>query len=215
MKGEEITIGIIELHRHSAARQQSLRRSYFFECQCDRCNSEGAEAEDARLTGYACPDKCCPGVCANRALGSSHERSPTTVNEETAFSAVNTVPETDDPGCMLCTICGASRSAEDAERESRTIDELEEQGKAFCRDGKGLEGKLILEEALQRGIKCLHRGNWVLNDLFTELSSTCVRLQVKHITSSTKVSSFAMARCRLLALDSQRRFFDRIRVKLI
>lgn len=215
MKGEEITIGIIELHRHSTARQQSLRTSYFFECQCDRCTSEGAEAEDARLTGYACPDKSCPGVCANRALRSSHERSPTTANEETAFSAVKILPETDDPGCLLCSICGAPRSAEDAERESRTIDELEERGKAFCRDGKGVEGKLILEEALQRGIKCLHRGNWVLSDLFAELSSTCVRLQVTHITSATRVSSFTMARCRLRALDLQCRFPRRARVKLI
>lgn len=213
MKGEEITVGIIELHRHSAARQQSLRTSYFFECQCDRCSSEGADAEDARLTGYACPDKRCPGVCANRRLGSSRERSTSTADEEKASSAVNTLPESDDSGCLLCSTCGAPRSAEDADRESRAIDELNRRGKAFCSSGKELEGKLVLEEALQRGINCLHRGNWVLSDLFAELSSVCVHLQVRHIASATRVSSPTIARSRLRALGLQHRSPHRIGVK--
>lgn len=181
MKGEEITVGIIELHRDSAARQQKLRESYFFECQCDRCNSEGADAEDARLTGYACPDKRCPGVCAKRGLGSSRARKPTVADEEQTSSAVSALPETDDPGSLLCSICGALRSADDAERERRTIDELKGRGKALCSGGNELEGKVVLEEALQRGTNCLHRGNWVLSDLFAELSSLCLHLQVKHI----------------------------------
>ncbi|CAM9928054.1 unnamed protein product [Laminaria digitata] len=177
LKGEEVTVGVIQLHRHSAARQQSLRESYFFECRCDRCTSEGAGAEDARLTGYTCLDKCCPGVCVSRGLGSSRERSPSTADEEEASSAANTLPETRDTGCLMCSICGAPRSAEDAESESRAIEELFARGMAFCSGGKGLEGKLVLEEALQRGTKCLHRGNWVLTDLFAELSSTCLHLQ--------------------------------------
>lgn len=215
LKGEEVTVGIIQLHRHSAARQQSLRESYFFECRCDRCTSEGAGAEDARLTGYTCLDKCCPGVCVSRGLGSSRERSPSTADEEEASSAANTLPETRDTDCLICSICGAPRSAEDAESESRAIEELVARGMAFCSGGKGLEGKLVLEEALQRGTKCLHRGNWVLTDLFAELSSTCLHLQVRHTSSGPRASGSTIACCRLRALDLQRRAPHRVGVKRI
>eukprot|EP00904_Undaria_pinnatifida_P014211 jgi/Undpi1/9920/HiC_scaffold_28.g12374.m1 len=173
-KGEEITVGIIELHRDSITRQNSLRASYFFECRCDRCTSEGVSEEDAMLAGYACSDKRCRGVCASRDLGGSQKRSPSAVadgGEES--SAVNTLPETThDPGCLLCSVCGApaNRSAEDAERESQAIQKLLGQAKSFGAVEKPLEEKQVLEEALQRGTNFLHRGNWVLSDIFYELT---------------------------------------------
>lgn len=189
MKGEEVTVAFIRLHHHSAARQQSLRESYVFECRCDRCDSEEVDTEDARLTGYACPDKPCPGVCANHGLASSRERSPSAADGQEASSAVNTLSGAHDPGCLLCSTCGAARSAEDTETESRAIDKLLKQVASLAGSGgKGLERKLILEEALQRGTDFLHRGNWMLSDILYPLTMQCMAIQVRHAASTTTYS---------------------------
>ena len=194
-KGEEITVGIIELHRDSITRQNSLRASYFFECRCDRCTSEGVSEEDAMLAGYACSDKRCRGVCASRDLGGSQKRSPSAVadgGEES--SAVNTLPETThDPGCLLCSVCGApaNRSAEDAERESQAIQKLLGQAKSFGAVEKPLEEKQVLEEALQRGTNFLHRGNWVLSDIFYELTIASMAAKVILCTRHHQLCSIS------------------------
>lgn len=36
LRGEEITIAITQIQRPGPARRESLRKSYFFECRCER-----------------------------------------------------------------------------------------------------------------------------------------------------------------------------------
>ncbi|CBN79949.1 conserved unknown protein [Ectocarpus siliculosus] len=75
-KGEEITIGITQIQKPGPARRESLRKTYFFECRCERCESPEGRAEDMRLEAFACPDSECSGFCLapkkrGRALGES------------------------------------------------------------------------------------------------------------------------------------------------
>lgn len=151
-KGEEITIGITELHRPSRIRQEVLRASYFFECRCERCDSQSTLEEDQGLEGYACRNKSCSGVCGNFNLAT---------------------------GCISCRACGDSWLTEKAERKLVAVQNLLEHGKVIVRRGQGVEGRTCLEGALARAA-CLHHGNWLLSEIYAELVSACLELEVKE-----------------------------------
>lgn len=171
-KGQEITIGITEIHRPRATRRASLRESFFFECQCERCESQGADAEDAQLEGYACPNTACLGVCAMSGSGRAREML------QRGSSALPSLPEIGVCRYLFCSTCNASRPVEDADREGKAIYELLERGKVLASGMEWSAAKGCLEEALQRASPCLHRGNWVLSDIYAELPSVCLQLQV-------------------------------------
>lgn len=186
LKGEEITIGITELHKPRAARRHSLRANYFFECRCERCApEEAAAAEDARLNGYACPTPNCTGVCTNRksnAAGGYPSKSADEAGDSSGL-ATDALSDVVDSGVLLCDSCGASRPGEETGREGRAIVELLERGRALAREGRtSQEGKQCLQEACERATRCLHRANWVLSEIYTELSSVCLEAQVRGAT---------------------------------
>lgn len=170
-KGEEIMIGITELHRPTRVRQEALRASYFFECRCERCNYQGTFEEDQGLEGYACQNKSCSGVCANFNLATAlpKDRTRHGIGEQGAV-----VKQT---GCISCRACGDSRLAEEAERKLMAVRDHLERGKAVIRRGDGAEGRKCLEGALERAV-CLHRGNWLLSEIYAELVSVCLELEV-------------------------------------
>lgn len=178
-EGEEITVGITEMHRSGPARRKSLRTSYFFECRCERCDSEGAAEEDARLEGFACADTACPGVCLRHVAGCTPGAPPDSVFDNEEALGSTPVPLKVDSVRLLCSACGASRPSREAEREGKAVYDLLERGKALLNGGKGSEGKKCLDEALQRGVRSLHRGNWVLSEVYAELCGACLELQVR------------------------------------
>lgn len=149
-KGEEIMIGITELHRPSRIRQEALRADYFFECRCERCDSQSTFKEDQGLEGYACRNKSCSGVCVN-------------FNLTTGF--------------ISCRACEDSWLAEKIERKLLAVQNLLKHGKAIVRRGQGVEGRKCLEGALERAA-CLHHGNWLLSEIYAELVSACLELEV-------------------------------------
>lgn len=190
LKGEEITLGITELHRPRASRRQALRESYFFECQCERCASDDeAAAEDARLNGYSCPTASCTGVCKpcgpKKAARKSPSRSARKKSGDRAGSAKHPVSEAVASGPFLCDTCGASRPAKQTEREEKAIRSFLERGKAAVREGRAAdEGKESLEEACQRAAHCLHGSNWLLSEIYSEVTSVCLEVQVRGATES-------------------------------
>ncbi|TYZ62191.1 hypothetical protein PybrP1_004943 [[Pythium] brassicae (nom. inval.)] len=54
---DELTISYVELLETTATRQQALRESYFFDCDCARCATAttGANDDDWFLDGHTCP----------------------------------------------------------------------------------------------------------------------------------------------------------------
>ncbi|CAM9485168.1 unnamed protein product [Pylaiella littoralis] len=83
-----------------------------------------------------------------------------------------------DPDRLKCCKCGsASRRVEEAQREREGIQELLKRGKAFEEAGEDLAARGSLEQALRRAGTCLHRGNWVLTEIYSTLTSVCVGLR--------------------------------------
>ncbi|CAM9871958.1 unnamed protein product, partial [Hapterophycus canaliculatus] len=225
LEGEEITIGIAEIQRPGALRRESLRASYFFECRCERCESRGGRAEDARLEAYACPDKKCPGLCSapknhsrsSRGSSSSSRQESWprsarledgSTKEGKSFASgggsgdhfregyedgelnlgarhtpvsevlVGAEAQGEDPGRFKCGTCGnASRPVDEAERQLEAIQELLDRGKALEGVGQASSARQCLDQALGRAIGVLHRGNWMVYEIYRLLASVCVELQ--------------------------------------
>ncbi|GLD95798.1 hypothetical protein PINS_up004476 [Pythium insidiosum] len=58
--GEELTISYVELLESTTRRRDALRRSYFFECHCDRCERAAVDpSDDQFLDGFACDNAAC------------------------------------------------------------------------------------------------------------------------------------------------------------
>lgn len=168
--GEEVTIGITEMHRPGEARRQALRTSYFFECRCERCNSGGACCEEARLEGYACLDQSCSGVCAKPRTAGATEKETNSAGEREDGA--------ENSGCLVCSVCASAWPAEEAVRKSKAVCELLGRGKALVAGGKAPAGRECLEEALRRAVGCLYISNWMLAEVYSELLSTCLELEV-------------------------------------
>lgn len=94
--------------------------------------------------------------------------------------------EEEGPGCLKCGVCGnMSRSAEEARQKLEAIQELLDRGKALESDGQAVLARQYLEQALPRSIGLLHRGNWVLSEVYGRLASICVELQVSSASLGT------------------------------
>ncbi|CAN0100702.1 unnamed protein product [Scytosiphon promiscuus] len=82
------------------------------------------------------------------------------------------------PRWLKCDTCGnASRSAEVAEKKVEAIRELLNRGRALERDGETILARQCLEQALGRAVGFLHRGNWLLSEIYRVLASACVELE--------------------------------------
>ena len=180
LKDEEITIGITELHRPSRARREALRSSYFFDCRCERCDAQGAIEEDKKLQGRACPDKSCSGVCVQSdVIWTSETRAPHGVER-----GKGGIQETVN---FTCGTCGDSWPGEEAEQKRAAAHDLLQRGQADVRRGKETEGRKCMEAALQLAA-CLHRGNWMVSEIYAELVSACLELEVRgpiHLPTAT------------------------------
>lgn len=83
--------------------------------------------------------------------------------------------------CLTCRTCGlTSRRVEEARRQGDAVRERLQQGKALEERGEALAARRCLEQAVGRAEAWLHRGNWVLSELFSRLASVCVQLQVRN-----------------------------------
>jgi SET and MYND domain-containing protein len=60
-KGQELSISYIDVFQSRKKRQQILASSYFFVCECDRCQ-HNLEEEDLQLDGFKCLNETCQGV---------------------------------------------------------------------------------------------------------------------------------------------------------
>lgn len=97
--------------------------------------------------------------------------------------------EVGDPECLTCDTCGVtSRRAGEAQRESKGIQELLKRGKAFEEAGEDLGARRCFEQALRRAETWLHRGNWVLSEIYSTLTSVCVGLQVRCATDTMMIT---------------------------
>lgn len=128
--------------------------------RCERCDSSEGEREDARMDGYACPVLECGGVC------------PPMSREGKNISK---------PGDLLtCDKCGAARCAWQAEREGTAVGDILGVSRA------GIDGHFDstmsmedFEQAKLRARKCLHRGNWMMAEIFAALVSVGLDLEVR------------------------------------
>lgn len=187
-EGEEITIPVTSVHRPRSLRRQFLREHYFFDCQCTRCgDSESASSdEDAFLEGYTCPTGGCRGVCVKALIPegrrNSHSSDVLKKTHEASSTFENRLDNRDGrENTLNCTHCGASRPVKESERERQVILGLLERGRACSLAGEGTTAKEGLEEAMQRAFRFLHRGNWILYELFMELSGTCMEMLVRYL----------------------------------
>lgn len=90
--------------------------------------------------------------------------------------------------CLMCRTCGlTSRRVEGARQESKGIQELLQRGRTFEERGEALASRQCLEQAVGRAEAWLHRGNWVLSELYSNLASVCVRLQVRSTTIAPEI----------------------------
>ncbi|CAM9403157.1 unnamed protein product [Discosporangium mesarthrocarpum] len=172
-KGEEITLGITDLACPGELRRTSLREGYFFECRCERCS--GAK-DEARLEGYQCPDPTCEGFCqawGGMGIG-GHTRQ-----EGLGGGGDDDVGMAAGDEGLRCLKCGAVRGGgREAKREVQALRNVLEQGKALARAEGGLaKAKACLEEVLPRAQVLLHRGHWLLSELYAELVSTCLEVE--------------------------------------
>eukprot|EP00752_Nemacystus_decipiens_P004295 g3924.t1 len=222
-RGEEITIAITHIQRPGPTRREALRKSYFFECRCERCESPGARAEDARLAAYACPDRQCSGIClppqngsedgdgslhppihqTNVANGNGREDDGSSLSLRSLHLPLPEVLVGGDPSdekgaadILVCRTCGpTSRRAGEARRHSKGVQELLQQGKALEERGEALAARQRLEQAIDRAEAWLHRGNWVLSELYSHLASVCVQLQ--EFDAATRFASKALNSARV------------------
>eukprot|EP00644_Phytophthora_capsici_P005133 jgi/Phyca11/96394/e_gw1.1.416.1 len=58
-EGQELTVSYIELLQSTTSRQAELKGSYFFDCECTRC--QAATTDDWYLDGLMCSNKECQG----------------------------------------------------------------------------------------------------------------------------------------------------------
>ncbi|KAJ8552593.1 hypothetical protein ON010_g9954 [Phytophthora cinnamomi] len=58
---EELTVSYVELFQSTRARRKELKESYFFDCECKRCQAamQGQSNVDRYLDGMACSNKNC------------------------------------------------------------------------------------------------------------------------------------------------------------
>lgn len=161
--GEEITIGITMLARPGRVRREKLKAGYFFDCRCERCNSKEGALEDARMDGYACPVTNCDGLCPSRTKSRGKNSNP-------------------DEELLRCDRCGATRSACEADRASRVIRDLLESSQDLVGRGEGHSGLAqameVLQEARSRASRCLHRGNWMVGEIYSSLVEIGIELEM-------------------------------------
>eukprot|EP00903_Cladosiphon_okamuranus_P018822 g17313.t1 len=248
-RGEEITIAITQIQRPGPIRRESLRTSYFFDCRCERCESPGGRAEDARLEAYACPNRKCSGIClppqkgSREPAGSSGNRSGSNrevsgspyppphhrrvsrsregeeEEEEESSSSLSSLhfPPSEAligaeayhevaAGYLVCCTCGLTcRRVEEARRHGNGIQELLCQGKALEERGEAVAARQCLEHAVGRAEAWLHRGNWVLSELYSRLASVLVQLQ--EFDAATKYANDGLNSSRL-CLSSLTPYFE-------
>jgi len=60
--GSEICLSYTDMYQVKAVRQQNLKETYFFECNCERCREPAEVSQDKYLGGFRCPISKCPGV---------------------------------------------------------------------------------------------------------------------------------------------------------
>lgn len=99
--------------------------------------------------------------------------------------------EANDEGAASCLVCCSCRltcrRVEEARRQSEGVQELLQQGKALEERGEALAARQCLEQAVGRAEAWLHRGNWVLSELYSHLASVLVQLQVRSMAKNTSV----------------------------
>lgn len=65
-KGDEVTIGYVDVAGLKNMRQKELRERYKFECRCEEC--EGKEGRIDPREAFECPEKACEGLLAIRGM---------------------------------------------------------------------------------------------------------------------------------------------------
>lgn len=179
LPGEEVMIGVTDLRLPGPERRQALSANFFFECRCERCHSQDAPSMDALLEGYACPDASCAGLCAKR---ESHI--------ELEDESIRGDAKTEADACLMatgstlsCDRCGALRPAGEAATGSAVIRNLLEQGKSCAsQHGDYARARGYLEKAHQQATSSsghrLHRANWILSEIYSQLVRVTLNLQV-------------------------------------
>lgn len=116
------------------------------------------------MDGYACPVTNCDGLCPSRTKSRGKNSNP-------------------DEELLRCDRCGATRSACEADRASRVIRDLLESSQDLVGRGEGHSGLAqameVLQEARSRASRCLHRGNWMVGEIYSSLVEIGIELEVK------------------------------------
>ncbi|GMF60736.1 unnamed protein product [Phytophthora fragariaefolia] len=103
--GEELTVSYVELMQSTKARRKELKESYFFDCECKRCQAAiaGQMNEDWYLDGFQCSSKDCE-----------------------SFGGVVVMDTSFDGGFVAsCKRCGVARSSEEILAYEREIESLD------------------------------------------------------------------------------------------
>uniref|UniRef100_M4BP63 MYND-type domain-containing protein n=1 Tax=Hyaloperonospora arabidopsidis (strain Emoy2) TaxID=559515 RepID=M4BP63_HYAAE len=107
--GQEITFSYVELLQSTQARRSELKESYFFDCECARCQAAlkeeaGKVKDDWYLDGLVCTHKE-GGVCGGVVV----------VEKSTGYTV----------GCAVCKLCGCERDGEEIDRYEKLLKSFE------------------------------------------------------------------------------------------
>uniref|UniRef100_A0A6A7GA76 Histone-lysine N-methyltransferase ASHR1 n=1 Tax=Hirondellea gigas TaxID=1518452 RepID=A0A6A7GA76_9CRUS len=147
-KGEELTIGYVELGCPTSIRRAELRKGYFFECECPRCSNDADEL-DAVWETLRCPSGNCSAV----------------------------IPSTYDLD-GLCPTCGTDLSEHNIDITLEKVARLRNQGDEARSSGQLLQAKTLFEKAYAALELVRHANDPSVYTLLNSLAMTCVDLQL-------------------------------------
>ncbi|CAI5719262.1 unnamed protein product [Hyaloperonospora brassicae] len=109
--GQELTVSYVELLQSTQARRRELKESYFFDCQCARCQAALAEEKE----GEAKDDWYLDGLVCNRRNG---ETCGGVVVLEKAMDRID--------GTAVCRVCGTARDQQEIDRWEKRLKGFDE-----------------------------------------------------------------------------------------
>ena len=186
-KHSELTVGYVELYASRGERRDRLRKTKGFHCLCLRCenSSDKNTSDDAKLIGWRCAERNCPGVATHDCFESSLDDSSldTILKCGTCGSAARNGPE--DMSKRDASVAETKwRAAIDASREA-------------SRSGDYSSAASIASETLAECTPYLHVDHYIQHELrlaLTEASVTCEDYQVVIDTTRVTITSLAKKR---------------------